>query len=343
MESLVARSNNARSVLNEYEKMDNRTGFDQDIKKNQDIIFKSNQQGRYILQEIEHDRCLNQPDPPPGTGGAVRPVTVRPALSTEPLYYQGIVYEFGFDGVATDIGKAITLYGKSCGTGEAKGCLGFGKILFAGKGAIQDKPAAARYYTRSCELGLDEACFLLGAMAKNGDGILADQSAAAKLFAKACDLNWLDACTEMAIMTKSGMGGLAPDTARAMQFYTKSCSGDGNKSSAGCYNLGVLTAQGDGVPQDFGRAAALFTYACDTSYASGCFNLGLMYENGYGVKKDRNRAILLFRKASSLDPAIIKANEHLKKLGAKTCGDYATTGGSNLVKFFDAGCSKPKR
>lgn len=51
---------------------------------------------------------------------------------------------------------------------------------------------------------------------------------------------------------------------------------------------------------DFSKAAILFQKACDGGEALGCYNLGLMYANGQGVRQDYFKATELYKKACDL-------------------------------------------
>ena len=62
---------------------------------------------------------------------------------------------------------------------------------------------------------------------------------------------------------------------KAAELFKKACDG-GNMR--GCYNLGVMYTNGDGVEKDFSKAAELFKKACDGGEMDGCRNLGVMYE-----------------------------------------------------------------
>ena len=70
---------------------------------------------------------------------------------------------------------------------------------------------------------------------------------------------------------------------KAAELYKKACDG-GNMS--GCFNLGIMYANGNGVEKDLGKAAELFKKACDSDIADGCRMLGALYANGNGVEKD---------------------------------------------------------
>ena len=63
------------------------------------------------------------------------------------------------------------------------------------------------------------------------------------------------------------------------------------------FHLGLMYANGKGVPKNSPRAVNLFRMAADLGYAEAQFNLGLMYANGRGVTRDEARAVLWFRKA----------------------------------------------
>ena len=68
-------------------------------------------------------------------------------------------------------------------------------------------------------------------------------------------------------------------------FVAKKACDSGNMR--GCYNLGVMYTNGDGVEKDFGKAVQLFKKACDGGDMDGCRNLGVMYEKVMEQKKTR--------------------------------------------------------
>ena len=84
------------------------------------------------------------------------------------------------------------------------------------------------------------------------------------------------------------------DYQSAVKLFTKACDGG---DASGCYNLGIMYDNGQGVKQDYHQAAKLWTKACDGGHASGCYNLGSMYAKGEGVKQDKQKAKELYGKA----------------------------------------------
>ena len=49
--------------------------------------------------------------------------------------------------------------------------------------------------------------------------------------------------------------------------------------------------------KEYDKAAELFKKVCDGGEMRGCYNLGVMYTNGNGVEKDLGKAVQLFKKA----------------------------------------------
>jgi TPR repeat protein len=68
--------------------------------------------------------------------------------------------------------------------------------------------------------------------------------------------------------------------------------------SSAQYNLGLLYAKGEGVPQDLAKAAAWYEKAAVQGVAAAQYNLGLMYANGQGVPRDLQKAAQWYQKAA---------------------------------------------
>jgi hypothetical protein len=51
-------------------------------------------------------------------------------------------------------------------------------------------------------------------------------------------------------------------------------------------NLGLMYAQGQGVPQDYKEAVRLYRLSAEQGLAEAQSNLGVMYEDGQGVPQD---------------------------------------------------------
>jgi len=67
------------------------------------------------------------------------------------------------------------------------------------------------------------------------------------------------------------------DYATAFQLWRPLADqGDGSAQ----FNLGLMYAEGEGVPQDFVAAVAWYRKAADQGYARAQFKLGLMHDTG---------------------------------------------------------------
>ena len=64
-------------------------------------------------------------------------------------------------------------------------------------------------------------------------------------------------------------------------------------------NLGVMYAQGRGVPQDYAQAMQWYRKAADQGIAHAQYNLGVMYAQGQGVAQDYAQAVQWYRKLPS--------------------------------------------
>ncbi|MGY8790049.1 MAG: tetratricopeptide repeat protein [Pseudomonadales bacterium] len=60
-------------------------------------------------------------------------------------------------------------------------------------------------------------------------------------------------------------------------------------------NLGLMYANGEGVPENDVEAVKLYRLAAEQGYAPAQNNLGVMYEKGEGAATDCKEASLLFK------------------------------------------------
>lgn len=74
------------------------------------------------------------------------------------------------------------------------------------------------------------------------------------------------------------------------------------------FNLGLLYANGEGVPQDMKQTAELFRKAAEQGHVDAQNNLGALYFTGEGVERDENKAIEWFEKAAAQGNEEARAN-----------------------------------
>jgi TPR repeat protein len=73
-------------------------------------------------------------------------------------------------------------------------------------------------------------------------------------------------------------------------------------------NLGLMYANGEGVPQDYVEAVRLYRLAVEQGDATAQYNLGSMYDNGTGVAEDDVEAVRLYRLAAEQGDADAHVN-----------------------------------
>ncbi|MCI7549280.1 MAG: sel1 repeat family protein, partial [Campylobacter sp.] len=104
---------------------------------------------------------------------------------------------------------------------------------------------------------------------------------AAELLKKACDGGNMRGCYNLGVMYSNG-NGVEKNKQKAAELYKKVCDGG---DMDGCYNLGTIYANGNGVEKNKQKAAELYKKVCDGGDMDGCYNLGTIYANGNGVEK----------------------------------------------------------
>jgi TPR repeat protein len=65
------------------------------------------------------------------------------------------------------------------------------------------------------------------------------------------------------------------------------------------YNLGILYLNGDGVEQDYKKAATWLTKIAKVGHSEAQYTLGELYEKGLGVKQDYSKAVKWYSMAAS--------------------------------------------
>ncbi len=89
------------------------------------------------------------------------------------------------------------------------------------------------------------------------------------------------------------------------------------------FALGIRNAFGNGVPQDYGKAAEFFQKAASQGLPDAQYNLGALYERGLGVPKDPVRAVAWYRFAAKQGHAAAELSLGLAYAnGAGVAQDY---------------------
>ncbi len=86
----------------------------------------------------------------------------------------------------------------------------------------------------------------------------------------------------------------------AMNTHVLACE---NNEAKSCSIIGNMYFKGDGVKQDFAKAAKPLERACYYGEIRSCTLLGLLYERGDGIAQNINKATVIYQKAcNSGDP-----------------------------------------
>ena len=75
------------------------------------------------------------------------------------------------------------------------------------------------------------------------------------------------------------------------------------------YNLGIMYANGEGVPEDDATAVKWYTKAAEQGDAAAQNNLGVMYEDGHGVPQDNVMAYMWWNLAAAQGDENAKENK----------------------------------
>ncbi len=100
---------------------------------------------------------------------------------------------------------------------------------------------------------------------------------------------------DFALLLQEGKGPLPERT--PFEIVTRACD---EGWEAGCGSLAGFYLEGNQVPRDLSRAAALLESACAGGHALSCSNLGTMYKRGDGVAQDDDTALAYVKKACDL-------------------------------------------
>jgi TPR repeat protein len=108
--------------------------------------------------------------------------------------------------------------------------------------------------------------------------------------------------------------GVPQNYANAHQWYEQAAA---QGYAMAQYNLGLLYDNGDGVPQDYAKARQWYEQAAARGYPMAQTNLGVLYRSGHGVPQNDVRAYMWFSLAAA------RSTGNLQKPAADTRDDMA--------------------
>lgn len=162
-----------------------------------------------------------------------------------------------------------------------------------------------------------------------------DPSAVAAQLDKKCLAQDFEACRNLGVMYAEGLG-VPADPKRATALFAQACNG---KNLSACNALALSLAEGMGVERNPERAAEVYQQACDGGHMMACRNLGLMLRDGRGLNADLERAAGLLDKACKgrVPFACTNAGD-LEVMRASEGGSAASGHYKRAIAYFKEGC-----
>lgn len=111
----------------------------------------------------------------------------------------------------------------------------------------------------------------------------------------------------LGVMHANGQG-VPRDDPEAVRWF-RLAADQGN--ALGQFQLGSMFARGRGVPQDYTEASRWYRLAADQSYAPAQYELGFLYASGDGVEEDFVTAHMWFNLAAATFPASDNRNRRV--------------------------------
>jgi TPR repeat protein len=174
--------------------------------------------------------------------------------------------------------------------------------------ANQQMSEAAGAYRRAPDKGSTSAMVELGVLLATGSGVGKDEAQARKLFERAAAGGNPRGATNLAALPNSGGAASDPvkasDPAKARALLAKAAE---TNSAEAQYQLGLMTADGIGGPQDDVAARALFEKAAAQGHAGALERAGAFAQSGRGGPQDASAAKAYYEKAAALGNEEAKA------------------------------------
>ncbi|CDZ76966.1 Putative beta-lactamase HcpC precursor [Legionella massiliensis] len=213
------------------------------------------------------------------------------------------------------------------GDKDAQVKLGF--LYDTGLGGELNYDIAAKWYDASAQQGQPVAQFLLGQLYQLGRiGKEPDYAEAKKWYAAAEKAN-----SKAAVALGFIYDTVDDDYAKAVDSYQLAAQ---QNDATGQFDLGLMYAEGKGMPVNYPKAIEYFTKAADQGYSEAETQLAELYFNGQGVGRDQQKALQLYRKSANTgDAHALYQLGLLSETGVATKLDY-----SAAVNFYTQAAAK---
>lgn len=229
------------------------------------------------------------------------------------MYNVGLYYYQGY-GVEKDFEKALSYYQKAADLGHAPAFNNLGVCYKTGIGVPKDLAKAFEMYQMGADLGDVVAQDNLAVCYSKGEGIQQDYDKAIYWFEKSAAAGYQPAKdhlanTRAAQRNKQTTSANRPQNTTAQQPVSEASKAEQTRFEknieaarqgdiAAQNAIGVCYYNGDGVEQDYKKAAEWFWKTAEKGNVTGQYNLGYMYDYGKGFEQDYKQAIYWYQKAA---------------------------------------------
>lgn len=221
-------------------------------------------------------------------------------------YYLGYLYLHGY-GVQKDAKKAVSYLERSIKQNYDLAQSLMAYMYFEGDGVRQDKKRAISLYQQAAEQGNSSALLNLGVAYYKGDGVEKNMKRAMEYFSKVSPKDQPVVATYLGDIYLNNKEYADPIKAFE-QYATAAKAGD-----VASYDvLARMYQNGLGTTTDIDTAIDFYKYAAARNYAPAQYNLGVIYANGDGIPRDKFRAYAWFSLAADQKlEAAIKERDRL--------------------------------
>ena len=215
-------------------------------------------------------------------------------------YSLGMMYANG-QGVTKDDAEAVRWYRKAADQGVSVAQALLGSMYITGRGVLNDDAEAVKWYRKAAEQGLRSAQTTLGLLYEKGRGVTKDDAEAMKWYRKAANQGDATAKSNLARLEAAGSTPQARDWSKMTTDQVRVLADNGE--------VEAQRALGNRLYQtDSAGAMRWYRKAAEQGDARAQSNLGLMYANGVGIPKDYVEAARWYRKAADQGDETAKRN-----------------------------------
>jgi TPR repeat protein len=219
------------------------------------------------------------------------------AKHTRAVWELGNLEAFGALGAA-DLVKANAYYKQCAEAGDAYCALAYGRNLFFGRGATQDRKAGLSLMLRAAALGHTYAMNELGYIFLNGMGEPVDAERGIRFYEAGAERDDIYSLNNLGLVYLRGQGRRA-DAGKALGYFTRAAAGGHPFAPT---NLGRMARDGVGGPKDAHAAERWLELAAERGDYWGALDRARLESDSAVTAKYLALAVSLNRAGDNYDP-----------------------------------------